>query len=214
MEGFLVVGQQHESLLPVVVPVATDAVHNDEALAQQALAVMFVEVDAAFARTARVLSPYEMHMAAFHLRLLKGELLKLEADGRSSADIIVMAATWLLARVSGLAPDLGRLLFSAAAAEAINRAGDTAVTWLENRAANYETEGQPVNLVQLRQGLAHFSENELRELCAEMGLAFDQLYGRSRSEKAWEMVACAVRYGCVLELAVRCLERRPYTPEN
>jgi hypothetical protein len=209
MESYLISGQPQGVMLHAVV---TTAVGDD--YGRQMLTAMFAEVNAAFAQTARLLSPYEMHMAAFHLRLLQEELLKSPADGRPSADILMLAATWLLARVRGFAPDLSRLLFSVVAAEVISRAGETAVTWLENRAANYEAEGQRLNLVQLRHGLAHFAESDLRELCSDVGLVYDQLYGHSKSEKAQEMVACAVCYGRVLELAARCLERRPYSGKN
>ncbi len=209
MESYVVAVQQHEGVFSMA-----DGEYGREVSAHEKLAAMFAEVDAAFARSARLLSPYEMHMGGFHLRLLQTELLKTEADGRPSADIVMMAATWLLARVSGLTPELGRLLFSAAAVAVFKRAGDTAVTWLDTRAANFETEGQRVNLVQLYQGLVCFSESELRELCTDTRLAYDHLYGQSKSEKAWEMVACAVRYGCVLELMARCLERGPFDREN
>ncbi|NJN55918.1 MAG: hypothetical protein HC804_14930 [Anaerolineae bacterium] len=127
----------------------------------------------------------------------------------------MMAATWLMSRVRGLLPELGRLLFSAAAAEVIAQAGPTAVTWLEARAMSYETEGQRVNLRQLRHDLnAHFTESELCDLCATMGATYETLYGRDKCEKVWELVTWALRYGRVLELAARCLELHPFTGAN
>ncbi|NJN55917.1 MAG: hypothetical protein HC804_14925 [Anaerolineae bacterium] len=82
METKLSQGQQNGMVQPALVQMAAVDAHG-----QQTLAEMFVELEAAFAQTARLLSPYEMHMAAFHLRLLKCELLK--EDGRHGDGVLV-----------------------------------------------------------------------------------------------------------------------------
>lgn len=102
------------------------------------LEAMFAETEASLVQASRLLSPYEAHMAAFHFKLLRQELLKPEAEGKPGADIVIMAGTWLLARVTALAPALLALLCSPIGQETLARAGETAVTWAKNRVAAYE----------------------------------------------------------------------------
>lgn len=101
---------------------------------------MFAEMEVVLGQASRLLSPYEAHMAAFHLRLLRQEMMKMESDGRPSADILMMAGTWLLMRVNGLEPLLLHMLHSESGQMILRRAGETAVNWAEARRADYEVE--------------------------------------------------------------------------
>lgn len=178
---------------------------------RQRLATLLDDFEAALAQTSRLLSPYETHMALFHARLLRQELLKTETDGRPSADIMMMAGTWLLTRTPSLAGVLLPLFMSVPATAVINQAGEGMVQWVETRAAHYEADGSPLNLVALRQVLSSlFDTGELRTLCFDMRIDFDDLYGEGKGDKARELVAYCVRHGRIAELATRCRELRPF----
>lgn len=178
---------------------------------RQWLTTLLADFEAVLAQTTRLLSPYEAHMALFHARLLRQELLKTETDGRPSADIMMMAGTWLLTRTPSLAGVLLPLFTSVPATAVINQAGEGMMKWVENRAAHYEVDGSPLNLVALRQVLSSlFDAGELRTLCFDMHIDFDDLYGEGKSDKARELVAYCVRHGRIAELAARCRELRPF----
>lgn len=175
-------------------PVTTLLSDLDEMLAQQSLQM----------------SPYEAHMAAYHVRLLRQELVKTESDGRPSADILTLTGSWLLARLPELAPVLLRLLLAAPTMAVLARAGETAVNWVDARAAQYQADGLAINLVQLRRVLTtHFNLSELRTLCFDLEIEFENLYGESRDDKARELVAYCVRHGRVPMLAAYCRKVRP-----
>ncbi len=55
------------------------------------LAVLLTDLEAIFGRTSRLLSPYDTHMASFHIQLLRQELLKRDDNEvKPSADIITL----------------------------------------------------------------------------------------------------------------------------
>lgn len=177
---------------------------------RQQVKMLLADLDEALAQASRLLSSYEAHMAAFHVRLLHEELLKTDPDGRPSADILMMAGTWLLTRTPGLAAVLLRLLLAASTTAVITRAGEGMMNWVESRAAGYEVAGFRLNLVELRQVLTTlFNLSELRTLCFDMAIAFEDLYGEGKADKARELVAYCVRHGRVPELAARCRDLRP-----
>lgn len=178
---------------------------------QQQLVALLADLDQTLTQAARLLSPYEAHMAAFHARLLRQELLKTANGAGPSADILMMAGTWLLTRTPGLSATMMRLLLAVPTTAVMAQAGDGVMQWVEARAANYEAEGFPLNLVELRQILTDtFNLSELRTLCFDMGIEFENLYGEGKADKARELVAFCVRHGRDVDLATRCRELRPF----
>ncbi len=177
---------------------------------RQQVKMLLADLDGTLAQASRLLSPYEARMATFHVQLLHQELLKTEPDGRPSADILMMAGTWLLSRTPGLTAVLLRMLLAASTTAVMARAGEQVVNWVESRAASYEAGGFHLNLVELRQVLTtFFNLSELRTLCFDMAIAFEDLYGEGKVDKARELVAYCVRHGRVPELAARCRDLRP-----
>ena len=68
----------------------------------------------------------------------------------------------------------------------------------------------PRHLSQLRDKLVkHFDEGELRALCMDLSLNYGDLPGRSRPERALELVAFLERSGRIPELVSLCVEKRP-----
>lgn len=178
---------------------------------QQQMMTMLADLDQTLNQASRLLSPYEAHMAAFHTRLLRQELLKPANGVRPSADILMMAGTWLLSRTPGLSAALMRLLLAVPTTAVMSQAGDEVMQWVESRAAHYEAEGFPLNLVELRQIVTDtFNLTELRTLCFDMGIDFENLYGEGKADKARELVAYCVRHGRAVDLATRCRELRPF----
>lgn len=168
------------------------------------LETLLEDVDQALGQASRLLSPYDAHMASFHLGLLRQELLKDEAAGESSADILMLAGSWLLTRVPGLAPVIMRLLLTMAGTAVLQRTGKAVVLWAEARAAEYQGEGQLIDLMALYHHLAADAEDQLRPLCQEMNLRYEWLRGQNPAEKARELVAYCVGVGRVRELQDRC----------
>jgi hypothetical protein len=65
-------------------------------------------------------------------------------------------------------------------------------------------------LTQFRHKLiATFSESELRDLCFDLGIDFEELPGETKSDKARELIAYCLRRGLVFELLTQCAQLRP-----
>lgn len=58
----------------------------------------------------------------------------------------------------------------------------------------------------------HFNEGELRGLCADLGIDYDDLPGSSKADKARELVLYCARHGRRDDLKKRCRELRPNVP--
>jgi hypothetical protein len=56
----------------------------------------------------------------------------------------------------------------------------------------------------------HFNEGELRTLCADLGIDYENLPGDAKSDKARELVAYAERYGRTAELLTYVRRERPH----
>jgi len=176
---------------------------------RQRVVDMLTDLEGALIGASRLLSPYEAHMATFHARLLRQELTK--ENGRASADILMMAVTWLLSRTPNLTGVLMRLMLSAPTTAVLSQAENGMMQWVDSQAAHYEAEGKTLNLIALRQTLTSFFDmSELRTLCFDMRIEFEELYGQNKSDKARELVATCVRHGRAGELATRCRELRPF----
>ena len=68
-------------------------------------------------------------------------------------------------------------------------------------------------LAELRENLVgHYNEEELRTLCFDVGIDYDDLPGRSRNDKARELLAHLDRVGRVADLIQRCEKERPNVP--
>ena len=66
-------------------------------------------------------------------------------------------------------------------------------------------------LAQLRQNLAdHFSDSELRDVCFDLGVNYDDLTGQNKADKARELVAYLDRRGHIQDLLVLCARLRPH----
>lgn len=166
------------------------------------LATIFTDLTTQLAKSAQILSPYDSHMASFHLDLLKREFLKSRPRREPSADIIMMAGMWLQTRVPGMASQLARLWLSPAARPLISRAGYSLEFWVNARLSNYEiSDGQWFNLKQLIETLQRQEAEEFGVILGDaLGLAYDDVYGSSAVEKAQEIVGLCVRDGRVPEL--------------
>ena len=83
-----------------------------------------------------------------------------------------------------------------------------------------ESKSSPAKLVQLHQRiLKHFDEDELRTLCFDLGVNYDDLPGEARTGKARELVAFLDRRERLAELEARLTELEqasaaPLTPGN
>jgi hypothetical protein len=67
-------------------------------------------------------------------------------------------------------------------------------------------------LAQYRQSLiAAFNESELRNLCFDMGIDFEELSATNKSGKVRELIAYCLRRGCLFELLSHCARLRPNT---
>jgi nucleoside phosphorylase len=67
-----------------------------------------------------------------------------------------------------------------------------------------QTKTPPEQLSQLRQNIIdHFSDQELRDLCQDMGIDYESLPGEGKSAKARELVAFCERRGRISELKQR-----------
>lgn len=65
-------------------------------------------------------------------------------------------------------------------------------------------------LVKLRRSISIlFNESELRDLCFDLGLDYDDLPGTGKKDKARELVGYYHRHGRIGELVQACLRRRP-----
>jgi hypothetical protein len=93
------------------------------------LAARFDQLEAALAALRPQLGS-AAEMAAFQLRLLRGELTKDESSTPSAAAITAVGG-WLLANVPQLAGALAALLAAPAARRALARAGPEAVAWAD-----------------------------------------------------------------------------------
>lgn len=72
---------------------------------------------------------------------------------------------------------------------------------------------EQVDRTKLRQVLAdYFNEEELRDLCFELGIDYENLAGSTKSGKARELVAYCERHMRIGELAAACYRLRPQAP--
>lgn len=70
-----------------------------------------------------------------------------------------------------------------------------------------------VDLPRLRQLLVQFfNDGELRDLCFDLGIDYDNLPGSGKSDKARELVAYAQRRGIMANLLAACRQQRPHAP--
>jgi Effector-associated domain 7/TIR domain len=66
-------------------------------------------------------------------------------------------------------------------------------------------------LTKLRQNLVDsFSDTELRDLCFDLGIDYEDLPGQGKAAKARELVAYCERRGLTTELIKKCSELRPH----
>jgi formylglycine-generating enzyme required for sulfatase activity len=73
-----------------------------------------------------------------------------------------------------------------------------------------ETSRQMVNRMKLRELIStYFDEEELRTLCFDLRVNYDDLRGEGRASKARELVAYLLRRGRILELVAYCRQKRP-----
>jgi hypothetical protein len=69
---------------------------------------------------------------------------------------------------------------------------------------------QPAELIKLRRSISIlFNESELRDLCFDLGLDYDDLPGAGKKDKARELVGYYHRRGRIGHLVQACLRRRP-----
>lgn len=72
------------------------------------------------------------------------------------------------------------------------------------------TATDPAVLTRLRQGLIrYFSDGELRDLCFDFGIDYDNLSGQGKADKARELVTYFEHRGRTPELQRACVRLRP-----
>jgi hypothetical protein len=77
------------------------------------------------------------------------------------------------------------------------------------------TDGRSVDLPRLRdQVRALFSDSELRDLCLDLGIDYENLPGASKADKARELVLYMERQSRVADLVRRVVELRPHIGLN
>jgi predicted NACHT family NTPase len=70
---------------------------------------------------------------------------------------------------------------------------------------------EPLDRATLRQLLnSHFSESELRDLCFDLELDYEQLPGDRKGDKARELIMYCERHGRIDELVTMCRKLRPH----
>ena len=68
-----------------------------------------------------------------------------------------------------------------------------------------------MDLPQLRDILvAYFNDNELRNLCFDLGIDYEKLGGDAKSSKARELVAYCRRYDRLPPPEAQCLQGQPH----
>ena len=68
-----------------------------------------------------------------------------------------------------------------------------------------------VDLAQLRRNVVeYFNDNELRNLCFDLGINYDALPGSGTDAKARELVALCLRQGKLADLLTQCALERPH----
>ncbi len=77
------------------------------------------------------------------------------------------------------------------------------------------TSGQPLDLSRLRDQLrALFSDSELRDLCFDLGVDFENLPGAAKGDKARELIQFMQRQGRLPDLVRRVVALRPHIGLN
>ncbi len=77
------------------------------------------------------------------------------------------------------------------------------------------TNGRSIDLPRLREQLrALFSDSELRDLCFDLGIDYENLPGAAKGDKARELILHVERLGRLPELVGRVIELRPHIGLN
>lgn len=91
----------------------------------------------------------------------------------------------------------------------IRQGGFAGATALQR--ATQHNDLEPSRATLFRQNLVTlFNESELRDLCFELGIDYDDLVGQTKSDKARELIALAWRNGRTTELVARCRRLRAH----
>jgi hypothetical protein len=102
---------------------------NDKQVIEQKLA----EVTAVIQNARGQIEATMASMAEFQLKLLQGELTKIEEAEIPSARTIIQVGDWLLDNVPQLAPTLASLFGTPAVGKVMAKAGEEAVSWVKQR---------------------------------------------------------------------------------
>jgi hypothetical protein len=106
--------------------------------------------------------------------------------------------------------DLCYTVFTTASRQGMYATGDLDVGVQRAEEAPVRGTSERTYLTELRQTLAaHFDEGELRTLCFDLGIDYDDLPGAGRANKARELVAYLDRRGRISELVRICERLRP-----
>lgn len=77
------------------------------------------------------------------------------------------------------------------------------------------TPGRPIDLPRLREQIrALFSDGELRDLCMDLDIDYEELPGAAKGDKARELVLLAERMGRLPDLVARVIALRPHIGLN
>src|SRR5690606_13832693 len=77
------------------------------------------------------------------------------------------------------------------------------------------THGSPIDLPRLREQIrALFSDGELRDLCMDLDIDYEELPGAAKGDKARELILYVERTGRLPELVARVVAMRPHIGLN
>jgi len=72
-------------------------------------------------------------MAEFQLKLLQGELTKIDKDETPSASTITQVGDWLLDNIPSIAETLTGFFATPAVGKVVGKAGEAAIKWVKQR---------------------------------------------------------------------------------
>jgi len=100
---------------------------------KQVIEKRFAEVAAALQKLQGQMDANTAKMAEFQLKLLQGELTKIDKDETPSASTITQVGDWLLDSIPAIAETLTSLFATPAVGKVVGKAGEVAIKWVKQR---------------------------------------------------------------------------------
>jgi hypothetical protein len=100
---------------------------------RQVIEKQFAQVAAALQKLQGQMDANTAKMAEFQLKLLQGELTKIDKDETPSASTITQVGDWLLDSIPSIAETLTSLFATPAVGKVVGKAGEAAIKWVKQR---------------------------------------------------------------------------------